>query len=489
MAQTPGDLWPEKLKRFLEEGSCPPEPQEIIPGLLAAREQVGRRPLAEVLHGFLEAAGAWPGLAALEGPLGVANGRAYLDLLTAAESGLPEATFSRAGFNLELAFQPPDPRALDARVELLTVHGAKGLEFHQVFIPFLDWQPLKNESKSPPFLLEELPGTRLHGLALARAYHQEKQSSLYVLLHNLKANRVLEEARRVFYVAVTRARRRLVLSGVVKGRNGELSPPDDSPLGWLWQHYTPPGLPAGGAVTWPQPEIRVRLLTAVPAGAPLVQEAPELPPPLEFHPEPLPYHLEFPSQLAERPVGAREEEYPPDAGSASGVDGDDTLRVRGEVTHRLLETWSREGFFPPGVAVAAALRQGGLDREAAARLAPEILAEAAACVQEPFLAGLLRAATPPASEWLLEAAAGPGLIRRGIIDLMAFDGKFWWLLDYKTSRPAREEDWEDFLVRETEQYRPQLLAYREMACKAKGVKPGDLRLGLYFTAGRRLVEL
>ena len=40
-------------------------------------------------------------------------------------------------------------------MEILTVHGAKGLEFHQVFLPFLDWQPLKSEDNTPPFLLEE----------------------------------------------------------------------------------------------------------------------------------------------------------------------------------------------------------------------------------------------------------------------------------------------------------------------------------------------
>ncbi len=98
-------------------------------------------------------------MAAWEGPLGVANARAYLDLLAAAEAGLPEATFAKADFNLQEAFQPPDPRAQDSPVEILTVHGAKGLEFDQVFLPFLDWQPLKSEDKTPPFLLEEIPGT------------------------------------------------------------------------------------------------------------------------------------------------------------------------------------------------------------------------------------------------------------------------------------------------------------------------------------------
>ena len=70
------------------------------------------------------------------------------------------------------------------------------------------------------------------------------------------------------------------------------------------------------------------------------------------------------------------------------------------------------------------------------------------------------------------------------------DGQTWWLLDYQTSRPAAGEDWEAFITQETEKYRPQLLAYREMAAKAKGIEPPEaIRLGVYFTACRKVVEV
>jgi ATP-dependent exoDNAse (exonuclease V) beta subunit len=147
------------------------------------------------------------------------------------------------------------------------------------------------------------------------------------------------------------------------------------------------------------------------------------------------------------------------------------------------------GELPSPDAVAAALRQGGVAPETAARLAPEILAEAAACRRDPFLAGLLDQNPPPRNEWLLEEYAGPGLIRRGQIDLWAYDGQEWWILDYKTSRPEREEDWDEFIRGEVEKYRPQLLAYREMAARFQGLAPETVRLALYFTACRRAVEL
>ena len=62
-----------------------PPPWRGWPSLLSSPgDQVGRRPLSDILTGFLEATGAWAGIAAWEGPRGVANARTYLDLLAAA---------------------------------------------------------------------------------------------------------------------------------------------------------------------------------------------------------------------------------------------------------------------------------------------------------------------------------------------------------------------------------------------------------------------
>ena len=125
----------------------------------------------------------------------------------------------------------------------------------------------------------------------------------------------------------------------------------------------------------------------------------------------------------------------------------------------------------------------------AQNLAPEILAELTAALQAPFLQTLL---TPAAavSEWALEDQPAPGSIRRGRLDLLAFDGSAWWLVDFKTSRPRSGESWDDFLIKEQERYRLQLEAYREMTGRLKGISPPQsIRLALYFTACRQVVEL
>ena len=484
MAAAPGELWPEKLRRFAESEECPGDLASLTKSLLAALAQVGRRPLAEIVGQWLDETEAWPGITAWEGPLGVACARAYLELLAASESGLPEATFSQADFNLPEAFQPPDPRAQDSPVEILTVHGAKGLEFTRVFLPFLDWQPLTGEDKIPPFLLEEIPGRRVQGLALARPYVQEKQSSLYLLLKDLKDRRILEEARRVFYVAVTRARQQLTLSAAVKPNSkGDWTIPKESPLAWLQEHYRAELPPPGPAVTWPGPALRVELLTELPPPTPWARITPDLPAPLTFAPEAAPYRKISPSQLAEAEIRA-------EAAAAAAAEDGDLPRLRGEIIHRGLETLARGGELPEVAGLAAALRQAGLDPETAKKLAPELLAELEACRRDPWLMRLLDPELPGAvSEWLLEDLAAPDTLRRGQIDRLAFDGESWWLLDYKTSRPEKPEDWESL-------YRP---GSREVPAptpglpgdggQGQGAAPEEIRLALYFTACRRAVEV
>jgi ATP-dependent exoDNAse (exonuclease V) beta subunit len=487
VAQTPGGVWPEKLRRFLQEDDSFPYFRPVWGSVLSARDLVGRRPLGEIIQGWLDENLAWQGLAAWEGPGGVANARAYLDLLMEAESGLPEENLARADFYLKEAYQPPDPRAVDSPVEILTVHGAKGLEFHHLFLPFLDWQPLRAEDKTPPFLLEEIPGSPYHGLALARAYAQENHSSLYQMLKQIKDRRILDEARRVFYVAATRARRRLVLSGVVKlNKDGESLVPPDSPLGWLWRHYGhPQAYP--GMFAWPDPEVKGEVFFEVPAVPPVTalgtEPVEDLAPPWDFTPEAAPYEMLYPSRLAKELEG--DEVVTSEAEVAA-----DAAMIRGRVTHRLLDAVAHGEVLPSENAVAAALGREGLTWEAAQELAPEILGEAAACRDDPFLGRLLAPAPPfAASEWLLEDQPEPGVIRRGVMDRLAFDGNDWWLLDYKTSRPDKPEDWDAFMAREKEKYAPQLRAYREMAARAKNIPPEAIRMGLFFTACRRVMEL
>lgn len=486
VASQEGGLWPRRLARFLKAPDCPPELVPVGRALLAAQAATGRLPLGEVLREFLDRVEAWQGIAAWQGPLGVANARVYLDLLARAETALPQATWKKAGIFLTEAYQPPDPRAQASPVELMTVHGAKGLEFDWVLVPFLDWNPLSGPEKDPPFLLEEIPGTGSHALALAKPYWDSQQSLLYRQLLGLRQERTLAEARRVFYVAATRAKRRLLLSAVLPvSASGTESIPGESPLGWLCQHYQPDAFPEGES-RWPDPELEVQVWSEWPAPTALGASPPEVPPAWEFRPEAAPYRLTTITHLA-REVALKGGEDPAGEAGPREVPQLDAGE-RGEILHRLLEAGLKGKPLPDVAGVAAAVRRAGTPPEEAASLAADILAEAAACLEDPFLKEL-KAADELRQEWLLEGVSAPQEVRRGRPDLLARRGDLWWLVDFKSSRPPQGMAWEEFLPREVERYRPQLLAYRELVAARLGVSPDSLRAVLFFTACRQRVAL
>ena len=112
-------------------------------------------------------------------------------------------------------------------VRLMTVHAAKGLEFPVVCVADLGRQPLV---RSPRLLVE---GDRV-GLRLQRVGDGDVHAALeFEELRSERRSREAEEEDRVLYVAMTRARDRLLLSGAVDfeswPRPGEIPPP----IQWL----------------------------------------------------------------------------------------------------------------------------------------------------------------------------------------------------------------------------------------------------------------
>jgi ATP-dependent exoDNAse (exonuclease V) beta subunit len=285
-------------------------------------------------------------------------------------------------------------------------------------------------------------------------------------------------------VAVTRAKKRLQMSGVVKqNKAGDWQFPPNSPLGWLRRHYADSSLDLGTVNLWESPPLPVTISEEVPVFSAKPEALKPLPEPYDVQPEPWPYEIRFPSQLAaETPTAGIElVDRAVDAGA----------RLRGEISHGLLETLSLGGDLPEPEAVASALLGAAESAIGALELAQDILAEVRACQTDPFLAPFLAPNLPVAkSEWGLEAWHSPEVLYRGQIDRLVFDGQEWWLLDYKTSRPAAGLDWEDFIASELGKYRPQLLAYREMAAKFFDVTPPEsINIVLFFTATRRHVIL
>ena len=125
----------------------------------------------------------------------------------------------------------PDPQASErCGVQLMTIHKAKGSGFDVVIVPGLERMAGIEKQEMLRWLEQtELVGEseqEEHDFVVAPIGGNSQQGAIYQWIGKQKAKRENEEAKRLFYVAATRARRELHLLGTagVK-RDGELKKP------------------------------------------------------------------------------------------------------------------------------------------------------------------------------------------------------------------------------------------------------------------------
>ncbi|MGB9186180.1 MAG: UvrD-helicase domain-containing protein, partial [Solirubrobacteraceae bacterium] len=120
-----------------------------------------------------------------------------------------ERAAGRAGSSRE-GEAPVEGDGLDA-VRLMTIHRAKGLEFDTVCVADL------GRSARPPYDILRVGADRRLGLRLSRAGVGGRVSALdFDALGAEERDAEEREERRLFYVAMTRARERLILSGATR---------------------------------------------------------------------------------------------------------------------------------------------------------------------------------------------------------------------------------------------------------------------------------
>jgi len=113
-------------------------------------------------------------------------------------------------------------------VQIMTVHAAKGLEFPIVIVPFLQ-KKFKFDHRN---LLDKQLGLQL------QFEGRERQPLISALIRERSRANVIQEEKRILYVAMTRARDHLVLSSALPER-----PQDNSWLAWVSDVF---GLPREG---------------------------------------------------------------------------------------------------------------------------------------------------------------------------------------------------------------------------------------------------
>lgn len=407
------------------------------------------------------------GPATLPEPTDLVNVQTYFDLLEEFDAGGDLLDAVRFDARVKALFAAPDVEA-DDRLQVMTIHRAKGLEFDTVIVPGLERSPRGD----PPRLLlwSERPGAD-GGQDLLLAPIREAGSDvspIYECIRRLLDEKAGYEEGRLLYVAATRARYRLHLIGSVNVKpDGIAAPRSGSLLAQLWPAVREEfeRRLAGAAETPPdyaaEPGMGQRRLGRLP----LEWRAPAAPAPVML---PAEFLLTAPG-----PQPAIEFEW---AG--------ETVRHIGTAYHQCLQWWGRLG-------EAAAPTSSPGDRAALRHLLEQLgtpqadlewavgeLARAVANTQEDerglwLFAGTHRDAR---GEVALSGMHGGRLVNvkidRTFVDA---DGRRW-IVDYKTSR-HEGADVEAFLDRERERYRAQLERYADLM---RAIDPRPIRLGLYF---------
>jgi ATP-dependent helicase/nuclease subunit A len=300
----------------------------------------------------------------------------FLDLIADREAGRSsESRESEA---------PMEGEGLDA-IRLMTIHRAKGLEFGVVVVADL------GRAVRPPSEMVRVTADGRLGLRLARAGAGGRENALdYRAIGNEQREAQEAEERRLFYVAVTRAQERLVLSGALKfeGFMGAGGPTGGGPAAWLAPAFVPDlgevMERGGGEVNRGGVRIGVRVGRPGDLAREAEEPAPGRVPPVAAPPlgASLPAAAPDPARTGS-PVGAlsysslgeyarcgyrfyaervlRLPPVPEPRGAAEPVEGPRSAADRGVLLHALLEGLDfRRPATPGAEAVSAAAEQAGL---------------------------------------------------------------------------------------------------------------------------------
>ncbi|HEY6399384.1 MAG TPA: PD-(D/E)XK nuclease family protein, partial [Solirubrobacteraceae bacterium] len=352
--------------------------------------------------------------------------RAFLDQLTS--DGGSDARESEA---------PVEGDALDA-VRLMTIHRAKGLEFEIVCLADLGRTP-----RFPAQLMQVGRDGRF-GIRIAQPGTGKREPALaYKALREERMQQEASEDRRLMYVAMTRARERLIVSGAARfdrwpdGNGG-------APIGWLGPALVPDLAPT--------PSVSLTLVGEsgdLVASTPRMRE-PERPGPgtgtvLRAERPGSSVDVLSPSALgqyrrcgyrfyAERVLGvpALSEQGQPVAGDRGLASAEWSAAERGVVIHGLLERIDFRRPVPPSAAmIAAACERAGI-----AAASDERTQELGA-VMGAFAESGLRERLGRASDVRREQRFGflvGGVLITGALDVLAREPGGMLVVDYKSDR-------------------------------------------------------
>jgi ATP-dependent exoDNAse (exonuclease V) beta subunit len=371
-------------------------------------------------------------------------------------------------------FAPTD-HASGIRVEVMPIHQAKGLEWDVVFLPALERRS-RQDDKSLLYWRRRRGVTEslLLGPMEAQGKKDRKSATIESYLRDIAVDCSREELKRLFYVAATRARKRLYLSASVAA---DRKPDANSILRLLWdvpgmeQHFAPPSTPLASAPAEPaapSPTLGLRL-RRLPADFVM----PTMPPPLQWS-----------SPHAAASVEQHRFEWVGELLPRIGVVTHSFLQ---RIVHEGLEHWPIERIAAERPAIAASLLNAGV----MSSVMSGVTSSASGGELEQGItrvsSALERTLQDERGRWLLSphpeqrselavSAVIDGELQHVRIDRTFIDGGTRWLIDYKITQHLGGDP-NRFMQSQVDKYRPDMQRYVRVM---RALDPRPIRCALYL---------
>ena len=471
--------------------------EKIWPILVAATDQRSRLSLSELVERTWHSLGGDTYLSAEE----QTNARHYFDLLDEAEQ--QNDTIDVSVLKQRLSQLYAAPVTASTAVDLMTVHGAKGLEWDVVLLPGLARRSRSSYGKL--LLWEELAATngQASQVILAPIVGKGRDSeALNKWLSKIHERREAAECKRLFYVACTRAREELHLFATLERKSDQsVRPATGSLLEAAWpiaeEHFVDSRLSSkpltAPVVIIPTPTESNSILPSIAAAdEDSITRAAKL--------YRLPVDFQRPRRLPTPPPVSRDAEViaPP----FERPEGSFEARALGNAVHAFLELLANRltggdsaellldeiRLWHPRI--GALLRSYGLSPSAAQRVAPGVRQGLDATLRHPDGLWILSAHHEAESEravisWDEErSSVRLDRIFRAGKEPLAQGEDHLWIIDFKTTQHP-ESGVDEFLRRERMKYGPQMAAYARVL--RNSAQSHNLRMGLYYPMLPRLV--
>ncbi len=489
---------PEKIQQMIPEldNESAQRCEKILPLLMATITLKGRKPFRKWLSGCFDAVG---GFYQLDLESDREDFLVCLDKLSELQQGNELNDRQLVIDSINNLFAATDMKAGN-QVQVMTIHKSKGLEFDKVILPALDG----GKRAADNVLLKwaeviDSAGNAHNLIAVSRATGGETDGVFKYISH-LDSEKDRYENQRLLYVAATRAKRQLFLTGNVNSdiKTGDIKKPiANSFLSMLWNgvedsfidiplidqvknaslsvevnnDYTLQNEFIGRQVK----QVNLNKVTQMPDLSSELLDSDGVEPE-EINPEEINPEEINPEEINFEEINFEDNAQEPVSELAS---------VTGTVLHRQLqwicERYSDAFILPDGwrSITYSQLKQhlpfqAADDLEHATDL---VMGGISRTLKDKFGRWMLSQKSQADSELVLHKKIESGGFLTRIVDRTFVDNDVRWIIDYKSSQPEKGESRASFLAREKAVYMAQLTDYFKMFARLESRK---IVAGLYF---------